>query len=259
MKKITILMLGLCSVAVFAQQKTTGTIVAANNLTASLTLDNGTQQVLLTLTGPNNRWFSLQFGSFVGGMDSGSDVVYWNGTTLVDAIHNGVPQEPSTDNVNDWIQISNTNNAPTNGLRTLVYTRAFSTGDPSDYTFNFADNTIDLAWAKMGSATFNLAYHGNTNRGVLLNTPLTTLGVEDFSLNATQVFPNPSNGDFKVVTKTFLNKINVYAQTGALVKTIEVNSKENENEVRIAGLPTGVYLLELQNETEKSWKKVIVE
>lgn len=259
MKKITILMMGLCSVAVFAQQKTTGAIAASNNLTASLTLDNGTQQVLLTLTGPNDRWFALQFGSFDGGMQNGADVVYWNGTTLVDAIHNGIGQAPSTDNANDWIQISNTNNSPTNGVRTLVYTRAFSTGDPSDYTFNFVDNNIDLAWAKMGSATFSLAYHGGGNRAVLLDTPLTTLGVEDFSLNSTQVFPNPSNGNFKVVSKTFLNKINVYTQTGALVKTIEVNSKENENEVSIAGLPTGVYLLELQNETEKSWKKVIVE
>jgi hypothetical protein len=257
MKKITILMMGLCSVAVFAQQKTTGAIAASNNLTASLTLDNSTQQVLLTLTGPNDRWFALQFGSFEGGMENGTDVVYWNGTTLVDAIQNGIGQAPSTDNANNWIQISNINNSPANGVRTLVYTRAFSTGDPSDYTFNFADNNIDLAWAKMSSATFNLAYHGGGNREVLLDTPLTTLGVEDFSLNATQVFPNPSNGNFKVVTKTFLNKINVYAQTGALVKTIEVNSKENE--VSIAGLPTGVYLLELQNETEKSWKKVIVE
>lgn len=257
MKKITILMMGLCSVAVFAQQKTTGVIVASNNLTASLTLNNSTQQVLLTFTGPNDRWFALQFGSFDGGMENGTDVVYWNGTTLVDAIQNGIGQAPSTDNANNWIQISNTNNAPTNGVRTLVYTRAFSTGDPSDYTFNFADNNIDLAWAKMGSATFNLAYHGGGNREVLLDTPLTTLGIEDFSLNATQVFPNPSNGNFKVVTKTVLNKINVYTQTGSLVKTIEVNSKENE--VSIAGLPTGVYLLELQNETEKSWKKVIVE
>ena len=259
MKKITILIMSLCSVAVFAQQKTTGAIAASTNLTASLTLDNGTQQVLLTLTGPNDRWFALQFGSFNSGMQSGTDVVYWNGTTLVDAVHNGLGQEPSTDTVNNWVQISNTNNSPTNGVRTIVYTRAFSTGDSSDYTFNFADNNIDLAWAKMDSATFGLAYHGGSNRGRLLNTPLTTLGVEDFSLNAVQVFPNPSNGNFKVVTKTFLNKINVYAQTGALVKTIEVNSKENENEVNIAGLPTGVYLLELQNETEKSWKKVIVE
>lgn len=259
MKKITILMMSLCSVAVIAQQKTTGVINASNNLTASLTLDSATQLVVLTLTGPNDRWFALQFGSFSGGMQTGTDVVYWNGTTLVDAIHNGTGQAPSIDSSNDWIQISNTNNAPSNGVRTLVYSRAFSTGDSNDYAFNFADNNIDLAWARMSSASFEMGFHGGTNRGVLLNTTFTTLGVEDFSLNATQVFPNPSNGNFKVITKTFLNKINVYTQTGALVKTIDVNSKENENEVSIVGLPTGIYLLELQNETQKYWKKVIVE
>ncbi len=259
MKKITILMMGLCSIASFAQQKTTGVIAASTNVTASLTLDNDTQDVILSLTGPNDRWFALQFGSFDGGMQTGSDIVYWNGITLVDAIHNGIGQAPSADPTNNWIQISNTDNTPTNGMRTIIYSRAFDTGDANDYTFNYADNTIDLAWARMGSATFGLAYHGATNRGVLLNTPLTVLGVEDFSLNATQIFPNPSNGIFKVITKTFLNKINVYSQTGAFIKTIDVNSKDNQNEVNVVGLTTGIYLLELQNETEKSWKKVIIE
>lgn len=259
MKKITILMMGLCSVAVFAQQKTTGVIAASNNVTASITLDNDTQEVILSLTGPNDRWFALQFGSFTGGMQAGSDVVYWNGTTLVDASHNGIGQTPSVDPTNNWIQISNIDNSPTDGVRTLIYSRAFDTGDANDYTFNFADNVIDLAWARMGSATFGLAYHGGANRGVLLNTTLNVLGIEDFSLNATQIFPNPSNGNFKVVTKTFLNKINVYSQTGALIKTIDVNSKENQNEVNVVGLTTGIYLLELQNETEKSWKKIIIE
>ena len=38
----------------------------------------------------------------------------------------------------------------------------------------------------------------------------TTLGVEDFSLNATSIYPNPSNGSFSIETKTRLDKINVY-------------------------------------------------
>jgi hypothetical protein len=46
---------------------------------------------------------------------------------------------------------------------------------------------------------------------------------------------------------------------GALVKTIEVNDTPDAVEVNVSGLQTGVYLLELVNETEKSWKKVIVE
>jgi hypothetical protein len=259
MKKITMLMMSLCSVVVIAQQKTTGVINASNNLTASLTLDSATQLVVLTLTGPNDRWFALQFGSFEAGMQTGTDVVYWNGTTLVDASQNGTGQAPSIDNSNDWIQISNTNNAPSNGVRTLVYSRAFSTGDPSDYTFDFANDNIDLAWARMFSASFEMGFHGGANRGVLLNTPFTTLGVEDFSLNTTQVFPNPCQGAFKITTKTPLKKVAIYSQTGALVKSIDTANLLSQTDVNVDGLQVGVYLIELQNETEKSWKKLIVQ
>jgi len=259
MKKITMLMMSLCSVAVIAQQKTTGVINASNNLTASLTLDSATQLVVLTLTGPNDRWFALQFGSFEAGMQTGTDVVYWNGTTLVDASQNGTGQAPSIDNSNDWIQISNTNNAPSNGVRTLVYSRAFSTGDPSDYTFDFANDNIDLAWARMFSASFEMGFHGGANRGVLLNTPFTTLGVEDFSLNTTQVFPNPCQGAFKITAKTPLKKVAIYSQTGALVKSIDTANLLSQKDVNVDGLQVGVYLIELQNETEKSWKKLIVQ
>jgi hypothetical protein len=259
MKKITILMMSLCSVALIAQQKTTGVINASNNLTASLTLDSATQLVVLTLTGPNDRWFALQFGSFEAGMQTGTDVVYWNGTTLVDASQNGTGQAPSIDNSNDWIQISNTNNAPSNGVRTLVYSRAFSTGDSNDYTFDFADNNIDLAWARMFSASFTMGFHGSANRGVLLNTPFTTLGVEDFSLNTTQLFPNPCQGAFKITAKTPLKKVAIYSQTGALVKSIDTADLLSQTDVNVDGLQAGVYLIELQNETEKSWKKLIVQ
>ena len=60
-----------------------------------------------------------------------------------------------------------------------------------------------------------------------------------------------------IKTKTGLDKIDVYTQTGAFVKTIEVKST-TETEVNVEGLSTGVYLIQLQNSTEKSWKKVLI-
>ena len=87
---------------------------------------------------------------------------------------------------------------------------------------------------------------------------MTVLGVEDFSLRATQIYPNPSNGEFLVKAKTSLQKINIYSQTGAFVKSVEVKNETDNPEVNVKGLQTGIYLLELVNETEKSWKKVIV-
>ena len=53
-------------------------------------------------------------------------------------------------------------------------------------------------------------------------------------------------------------EVNVYTITGAFVKSIEVSDNANNTEINVSGLETGVYLLELQNDAEKSWKKVIV-
>ena len=260
MKKITLLLITFMSFAGFAQQKTTGVVNLLSNISVTLLLNNTTSTATLTLSGPNDRWFALQFGSFANGegMSEGQDVVYWNNVTLVDAFFNGVGVSPTPDPINNWTLLSNSDNTPSAGLRTIVFTRPFNTGDVNDYQFNYADTTIDFAFARRSTAGYTLNNHGGTNRGYAFNVPITTLGVEDFSLNASQVYPNPSNGVFLVKTKTTLNKINVYSQVGALVKTIEVNDTPDAVEVNVSGLQTGVYLLELVNETEKSWKKVIV-
>lgn len=256
MKKIT-LILSLVSFVGFSQQKSTGLLTLSSNTTAMLVLDSPSQTVTLTLSGPNDRWFALQYGSFSGGMESGSNVVFWNNVTLVDANQNGIGSTPTNDAINDWVLISNTNDLPSTGLRTLVYTRAFNTGDATDYVFNYASTDIDLAWAKMSSPTFALSYHGGNNRGLLLNTSLTTLGVEDFSLNATQIYPNPSNGNFTITAKTSLQTINIYTHTGSFVKSIDAKNAQSL-EVNIEGLQTGIYLIELLNDTDISWKKISI-
>ncbi len=258
MKKTTLFVLIFLTTMSFAQQKTTGVLNFINDYSGALLLDNDTSTATLTLSGPNDRWFAFQFGSFEGGMEEGADVVYWDNTTLVDARHNGIGVAPTADPTNNWVLVSNQNNFPVAGRRTIVFSRLFNTGDNNDYTFNFANNNIDIAWAKFGSASFTLAYHGSTNRGVLLNTPLTTLGIEDFSLNASKVYPNPSKGDFIIQTKTFLNQVNIYTQTGAFVKSIEVENGNENVDINIVGLQAGIYLIELVNDTQKSWKKVIV-
>jgi len=260
MKKITFLMMSLCGVFAFSQQKTTGLVNLSANQFATLALNNATTTATLTLTGPNDRWFALQFGSFADGdgMMAGQDLVYWNNTTLVDARHNGVGVTPTNDSVNNWVLVSNTNNTPSAGLRTIVFTRAFNTGDVNDYVFNFADSSIDFAWAKSNSASYSLAYHQGQNRGYAIDTPFTLLGVEDFSLKASSLFPNPTSGDFSVKTKTYLTQVNVYTQTGAFVKTIKVEDDSENVELNISGLQTGVYLIELKNDTDKTWKKIIV-
>lgn len=257
MKKITLLSLLAISLSSFAQQKSTGDITVLSNITTNLTLNNTTQKATIKLIGPSDRWFALQFGSFAsgGGMASGQDLIYSNGTTLIDARQNGVGVAPTTDATQNWTVTSNT---VASGIRTIIAERNFSTGDANDYTFNYANTTIDFVWAKNGSAGQSLNYHGG-NRDYGIDTPLSTsLGVDDFGLKASSISPNPSNGNFTIETKTGLDQINVYSLIGTLIQSIEVKDKSNTVDVSLKSLQSGIYLIELQNDQEKTWKKIII-
>ncbi|MEO7975695.1 T9SS type A sorting domain-containing protein [Flavobacterium sp.] len=259
MKKITLLAILVISSASFAQQKSTGNVTLTTNMTVNLTLNNTTSKATLTLTGPSDRWFALQFGSFAegDGMAAGEDLVYANATTIVDASHNGVGSAPSTDAAQNWTVTSNT---VASGIRTIIAERNLSTGDTNDYTFNYANSSIDFVWARRSSAGYGLNYHGATNRGYSVSVPLsTTLGVDDFSLKTSSIYPNPSNGNFTIETKTGLDQINVYSLIGTLVETIDLKDTSNTVEVSLKNLQSGVYLVQLKNEKDKSWKKIIIE
>ena len=62
-KKITLLFVFVATL-LNAQQKSTGNVTLGTDMTANLSLNNATSLATLTLSGPNDRWFSLQFGSF---------------------------------------------------------------------------------------------------------------------------------------------------------------------------------------------------
>lgn len=263
MKKITFLLITFLSVATFAQQKTTGTIALSNGIpiTANFTLNNDTSQVTLILTGPSDRWFGLGIGIVSGfGMYGGDVVVFTTNTTpnLTDRNFIGTAQ-PAQDASQDWTTVSNT---VSGSIRTLILTRSLTTSDAAnDFQLPYATtNSINFGGVRASAANMNIGSHGGTaSAGFAVNATFASLGVEDVSLNATQIYPNPSKGSFTVQTKTSLELINIYTQTGSFVKSIKVDAADGENEVNVTGLSVGIYLMELVNEKEKSWKKIIIE
>jgi len=252
MKKITLLL--LLPLLSFSQSKITDP-VTVSGATATILLNNNTQVATLTLVGPSDRWLACQFGAFQGGMESGADVVYFNGTTLVDAKHNGIGQAPTADTQNDWTISSNTVSV---GVRTIVATRAFNSTDASDFDFDYFADSIGIAVARGNSPSFSLAYHGASNRIVNTSVGFTTLGVENVSLEAASIYPNPSNGVFSILSQSKIEHVSIYTVTGNFVKTIKSNT-EKLFEINVEGLSTGVYLIEIVGVNQKSWKKVIVE
>lgn len=234
--------LGLFAFAAQAQTKTTGTVNLISGMTAKLDLNSTNSTATLTLTGPSDRWFALQFGSFAEGqgMESGQDVVYYNGTTLVDAVHNGVGSAPSAD-TNNWTVTSNT---VATGTRTIVATRAFDTASSSDYAFVYANSSIDFAFAKMGSATFSLAYHGAGNRGYQIDVPLSpALGIGEVeAAKKIAIYPNPSSSQFSIRTEDDIKSVVIYDATGKLAARF-ANRKEM---LDISSLQSGLYFVEIE-------------
>lgn len=241
MKKLLLVsLLFITGMGLNAQAKSTGSVSLMTGMTATLLLDSATTTATLTLTGPSDRWFALQFGSFADGdgMQSGQDMVYFNGTTLVDGTMNGIGAVPSSD-TNNWTVTSNTVAAAT---RTIVATRAFSAG-ANDYTFNYDNETIDFAYARGTSASFNLASHGG-NRGYrLTNTFSDVLAADAFSLKGLAVYPNPASNVVTIANKALLSNVTVINMLGQEVFSQTVNSTTVP--VNVANLFAGTYLFKV--------------
>lgn len=245
MKKITLLLIFLVSTFGFSQSKSTPIISFDADMNAQFTLDKATSKVTLVLNGLSNKWSSLGIGT-TSSTTSGDVFVYI--TSLTD-------NTASKTNPNgEWNTISNT---VALGKRTVILERKLINTDLNDLQLAFdTTNSIDVVWSRSGSA---IATTSNPNRGSTTAVFTTTLGVECVSLyDEVLVYPNPSSNEVFIKSKTNLSKVTIYSQTGVLVKTVNMNDNSNEIKVNVNDLPKALYIFELQNDSEKTWKKVLV-
>jgi hypothetical protein len=225
----------------------------------TIRIDTTPATVTLTLKGESTRWLAIGFGTSATTMASCTDMFIWNDTTdrdyTTNTLVNGGHNMPTADADQSWTIVSDT---VASGIRTVVASRALVSA--GDYSFLNDFSVLHILFAQGDTTT--LAYHGtNVHTGASLTRAYWGggLALEDFSLNTASIYPNPSSGMLTVKTKTGLDKITIYSQTGDLVKTIPVQGQKEDNEINVSGLATGIYIFELQNGTEKAWKKVVVE
>jgi hypothetical protein len=243
MRKISLLFFVFISIASFSQSKSTDIISFNADMTANFSLDNATSKVTLILTAPADKWTSLGLGTS-SSTTSGDVYVY---TTSV--IEN---TNVATNSNQDWSILSN---AISSNVRTVTLERALTTSDLNDLQMAFdTTNAIDVVWSRSGSA---IATAQNPNRGSTTAVFSANLGVEDVSFcDEVQLYPNPTSNELYIKTKKDLSKISIYSQTGVLVKTISTNG--NELRIELSNLPKSTYIFELQSDSEKTWKKIIV-
>ena len=257
MKKLLTLLLMLLYIVGFSQQKSTGDIILTTDMTANLTLDNSTKKATLEITGPSDVWFGLHFGHFIGGqgMRYGDDLVYTGQNTVIDGNFAGGYRSPNVDAINNWDVLSD---VVLDKTRKIRMQRDFVGDSTNDFNLDYTDETIDFAWAKSDNLdpSIDMNYHGD-NFGWAFSNSFSTLGVEDFTLRASEIYPNPANDKLVVKTKSTLRKISIYSQLGVLVKIMNVNNNM-DSEIEVKEFKSGIYLIELQNDQEKIWKKVII-
>lgn len=245
MKKSLLTLVLFCLIQLSTAQFSTGTVTLTTGYSAKI--DTSPTTVTLTLIGSGTTWLGIGFGG--SNMATATDMFIWSDVINRDyfSTGNGTPTADLAANQSWTVSSDNV----VSGTRTVVATRNLvSTGD---YTFLNSNSSIPIIFA-VGNGT-SLAYHSFRSSTVLARTQL---GVEDFSLSASSVFPNPSNGNFILKTKSALETVDVYTQTGAFLKSIFVNLTTN-TEINISGLSTGIYLLQLKSASDSSWKKVVVE
>lgn len=225
-------------------QFTTGTVTLTG--TMSIKIDTDATKATLTLTGPSTTSLAIGFGGL--SMGAVTDMFVWSVSSNRDYTSSGY-STPTPDAVQSWTVVSDNVVSTT---RTVVATRALTSS--GDYTFVNSSATIPIIYSLNGSTTFG--QHGTKSSQ---NLTRTALGVEDFSLNTAAIYPNPSNGNFKIEAKSPLTKLSVYTQSGTFVKTIVFEGNSNTEDVNLKNLATGVYFIELQSDSDKAWKKIIIQ
>ncbi|MFV0304060.1 MAG: fibronectin type III domain-containing protein [Moheibacter sp.] len=83
----------------------------------------------------------------------------------------------------------------------------------------------------------------------------TDLGLNDFDINAINIYPNPVKDLLNISTKSEINEILIFDLTGNLITKQEIHSKQGK--VNVSNLNSGVYILKIITDTTVKSVKII--
>ena len=253
MKKTYLLMLCLGLMQLInAQQKETA-LTTIGGMKVKINLNAATSLATITMVGPSSKWISI--GLSTSDMATNKDVMTY-GTTLLDQYFTSNGHvAPTTDATNNLTVVSNTVAGST---RTVVFTRPFSTGDAKDYTFVYTMTSLNIVWG-IGPSTNVASEHSTFGSKTL--TFSAVLANENFaSLEDIVVYPNPSNGVFNISKNSMINinKIRVFDGNAKLLKEINTEITDQNSSIDLSGLTTGMYFMELSNDSDQVVKKILI-
>jgi hypothetical protein len=152
----------------------------------------------------------------------------------------------------NFLQYKNTMHVDQNGncYLTGIFNSSFWSPSVQNETVYFGNDSIS------SDGTWQQIYVAKINNSTSVPTSLTHQSQTDN--NSIKVFPNPSSGVITVQFNCKENKwVRVYDHTGSLVKSLKVDTPETKFE--LPDYQKGIYFLEVDTETEKSVKKLVVQ
>ncbi|MES2811424.1 MAG: T9SS type A sorting domain-containing protein [Bacteroidota bacterium] len=237
-----------------AQAYTTGMITFFSDNFYSGKIDVNSTTVTVTLVGPNTSWLGIGFD--VTSMDDiGKDVIIFDGTSITDRSFNGEGITPPTDTQN-WTLVSNLNNTPSAGFRTVTMTRARIATQATDYTFQLDAQALNILFARRLGFTA-IGYHGLGNCGA--TTVNLTLGREDFEVDAFKMYPNPSKEylTIELPQQIYSGEMKIYDTLGRVVRKQSIT--HSENKIETVSLTSGTYMVVLRTEYGNATKNLVID
>lgn len=236
----------------YAQTYSTGTVTFFSNYSGKIDVTSAT--VTVTLVGPNNSWLGIGFDA-TSMDDIGKDVIIFDGTSITDRSFEGVGFTPSTDTQN-WTLVSNLNNTPSVGNRTVTMSRARVATEGTDYTFPLAAQPLNILFARRTGSTV-IGYHGLGNCGA--TTVNLALGRKGFEVDAFKMYPNPSKEfvTIELPQQIDTGELKMYDNLGRVVRKQSIT--HSENRIETAGLTSGTYMVVLRTEYGNATKNLVID
>jgi hypothetical protein len=253
MKKLLLFTLFLLSISISAQNHSTPVITLTSGYTVKF--DTNPTTVTMTLVGPSNKWLGLGFG--MTSMFSSGDGVIASGASasLTDRNFTGAGSTPNLDATQNWTTTSNTVDG-TGTVRTIVATRALSTGDTSgsDFTFTNSTASINLIWALGSSLT--LSQHASRGSGISGTFALNT---DSFAMAGFKLYPNPADDIFAIELPSEFETVEVklFDVVGKLILTKQISQLDNK--IDINSLVAGNYIVKVTSDEKTFSTNLIIQ
>jgi PKD repeat protein len=159
---------------------------------------------------------------------------------------------------NGWQQIAT---VPSN---VLSYTDATPPANTYSYRVDAVPNFTCTPTVRLGGGTVQGAIsstHSNIKTVILAPTGIPN----DLLAEHVSIFPNPSDGNVNLVYPPSKDgyRLNVYNSIGELVYSAEIKKEQaelntNSRSINLTGVPTGMYIVTLENDSSKAFKKLII-